>query len=386
MTDESDHPVADAAVELRRLREELLPAEAEQVDAEIRQAIEAVSGAIEQAAIGDMTAEMRRMAHETRLQGTRMTAAREDAFSAVARVLGEEIAGLEELLRPADAGSAGSVSSTDLADPSAPDEAEPDAGIEDAGPSVPPELAAVDLDLAAEDAARLPAPPRKDQPAGRRPINQVVARFIPKLQALARALFFGRSSHAVQRHGHQLTLAEQLARVQWLRDPAAVDEWQLEHDGRVISRRHKDGKPHQVGTKTTNYTSPEAVARPLAAILDAAGRTQGQLDAYLDGKAKGKQFLKLFLHPDDTGITPKDVYTLRAPGTDTKDGKKMWTTAREGALDGLGAAPTVREYDLATDGRRPGSLVIFVKGKDSHWQLVTSYFDDQPLWTKYTEL
>ena len=42
-----------------------------------------------------------------------------------------------------------------------------------------------------------------------------------------------------------------------------------------------------VEAATGNYTSPEAVAKPLTAILTAAGRTQQALDTYLDGIAKG---------------------------------------------------------------------------------------------------
>ncbi len=167
---------------------------------------------------------------------------------------------------------------------------------------------------------------------------------------------------------------------------AAPRRWQRHDDGSVTSSRW-NGRPHQVEETTGHYTSPDAVVKPLAAILTAAGRTQHALDTYLNDAAGAEETLvRLFLHPDVTGITSDDVYTVRGVGADTTSGQRLWRVAREGALNGYGSAPSVREYDQVTRGARPGSLVIFAKGNSTNWRLITSYFADDPDDTPYTEL
>ncbi|WP_147375180.1 hypothetical protein [Jiangella rhizosphaerae] len=354
------------AAQTLRAASAALPDSADQLDARVRGIVEGAAGDVEKAARrvaaarADGQQELLETAHEIRLAGTRMTAAREDAFAEVAHVLGEYADEIGALLRPAD-GEVPRVISIQ--------------------PPAPPES----METTAHDAAvvqqHLP-----DAAAQRRAINQVVAQFPPKLQALARTLLFGRSSHAVQRHGHHLRREDQVARVQWRLDPAGVDLWQLQADGTVSSQRW-DGEQHQVGTTGGHYTSAAAVAKPLIALLTAAGRTQADLDRYLDAKAKGRSRIKIFLPPADTGITPEDVYTARAPGTDTDSGQRMWKRAREGSMDGWGDPPAVRDYDTVTLGRHPGSLIILVNRPHQSWRLVTSYFMDDPEHQMtYTEL
>lgn len=94
--------------------------------------------------------------------------------------------------------------------------------------------------------------------------------------------------------------------------------------------------------------------------------------------------MRLFLHPDTTGVTSDDVYTVRGAGADTEPGEQLWLDAREGAIKGHGPAPAARQYDLVTNGTRPGSLVIFAKGNSAHWRFITSYFTDRPD-LRYTE-
>lgn len=174
--------------------------------------------------------------------------------------------------------------------------------------------------------------------------------------------------------------------MQWRLDPAGVDGWRLGPDGSADSwRRHGHG-PHQVGTAAGNYTSPAAVAKPLLAIVRAAGPTRAALDAYLDRKANGQTIVRVFLRTSDTGITPDDVFMVRAPGTDTESGETMWRRARDGSMAGHGPAPVVREHDLVTRGRRPGSLIIFAKRQNESWRLITSYFADDPRRVPYLEL
>lgn len=158
----------------------------------------------------------------------------------------------------------------------------------------------------------------------------------------------------------------------------------------MTSSRKRDGAQHKVGTETGHYTSAEAAAKPLAAFLAAAGRTRAQVDAYLDELRGDKisPWLSVFLHPDVTGITANDVYTLHAPGTSTKSGRRLWEETRDGAVAGRGETPAVREIDAVTGGARPGSVILFVKSDTGRWRLVTSYFTGCPESsdTPYTEL
>jgi hypothetical protein len=361
--------VRHAAESLRAARE-ALPDLAEQFDGNVRKRVDETSGAVEHAAsaaaagsAAGLRQELLGTAHEIRLVGTRMTAAREDAFAEVAHVLGEYADAIETLLRPAD-GDGGEPPVLSITPPPAPAES---------------------IVTTAHDTAsvqqHLP-----DEIAQKRAINQVVARFPPKLQELAKNLLFGKSSHAVERHGHHLSPAQMIARLQWLLDPAGQDSWQLNADGSAESWR-KNGQPHSVGTAAGYYTSPEAVAKPLVALLSAAGRTQAHLDRFLDDKAQGDTALTIFLATSATSITPGDVFTSRPPGTDTAAGTRMWRSARRGSMAGHGDAPATRDYDMVTNGSRPGSVIFLHKGPDDHWRLVTSYFtDDRGGKLTYTEL
>ncbi len=44
---------------------------------------------------------------------------------------------------------------------------------------------------------------------------------------------------------------------------------------------------------------------------------------------------------------------MRAPGTDTDSGERLWKRTRQGAMDGYGEAPAVREHDAV---RRDAAL------------------------------
>ena len=347
------------AAESLRAAHDALPGLAEHLDAEVRRRIDATSAAVEHAATARR--ELRGTAHEIRLIGTRMTAAREDAFAEIAHVLTEYADELDALLRQADGHPVPVLSIR------------------------PPPAPAPSVQTTAQHTAtvqhHLP-----DSNAQKRAINQVVAQFPPKLQALARTLLFARSSHAVQRHGHHLRRDHQIARVQWRLDPAGEDGWELDPGGSVRSQRW-NGEPHQVSTISGHYTSPEAVAKPLIALLRAAGRTPADLDRYLDARAKGKTRVTIFLRPADTGITAEDVCTVRAPGTDTDSGEGMWKRARNGSMNGHGEPPAVRDYDTVSLGRRPGSMIMLVRRPHQSWRLVTSYFMDDPKHQmSYTEL
>ncbi|SDS67435.1 hypothetical protein [Jiangella sp. DSM 45060] len=356
-----DDGVRHAAESLRAALDSL-PGLAEHLDGAVRARVDATTGAVEAAAAGSPSAELRRSllgtAHEIRLLGTHMTATREDTFAEVAHVLAQHADEIDALLRP------GAVPATSIPLPPAPT------------PSV---------QTTAEDAAAMQQQ-LPDAAAQRRAINQVVAQFPPKLQHLARTLLLGHSSHAVERHGHHLRREHQIARVQWLLDPAGVDGWRLNPDGSAESWR-ANGKPHGVGTTAGNYTSPAAAAKPLIALLLAAGRTQAALDTYLDGKARGDTFISIFLRPADTGITAEDVFAVRGPGTDTGPGEELWLDARDGSMAGHGRPPQVRDHDLVSSGRHPGSVIIFAKKPPRPWRLITGYFlDDRANEMSYTEL
>ncbi|WP_026875533.1 hypothetical protein [Jiangella gansuensis] len=371
MSADDDPDVASAARRLRAVRAGL-SADAEPVDDSIKTAIDAIVELIERPTTPELRQVLHETAHEIRLLGTQMTAIREDATDAIGHAMATEASQIEALLRPPDGDTA------PLAPPHATGPGEP---ADLAEPPAPlPDLVSTAHDADAI-ARRLP-----DAASKRRAINQVVARFPPKLQALARTLLFGQSSHAVQRHGHHLRREHQLARVQWRLDPAGDDDWQLNPDGSTESHRW-NGQAHQVGTTCGHYTSPDAVAKPLIAVFNAAGRTQAELDAYLDAKAEGETFVGLFLRPETASIRSEDVYSLRAPGTDTDPGMRMWLDSRASANKGHGEAPAVREYDIVSRGQRPGSLVMFAKRPDQSWRLITSYFlDDSGHQFEYVEM
>ncbi|PZF80275.1 hypothetical protein [Jiangella anatolica] len=354
--------VRHAAESLRALRDEL-PTAAEHVDGTVRKRIEAVTGAVEQAAKGvgaELRGELLSRAHEIRLIGTEMAAAREDAFAAVSHVLSGYADEIEALLRPTDGGGPPAIA--------VPPALTPPPGVM----TTAEETAAVQQDLPDDDA---------HQDA----IAAVVASCPVDYRLLVGELLSDRSAHAVERHGHHLTSAQMIARLQWLLDPAGIDGWRLNADGSVESwRKHKHGT-HQVGAASGHYTSPQAVAKPLVALLRAAGGTRAGLDALLDAEADGETIAKVFLRVTDTGVTAQDVHTQRAPGTDTKDGKKMWQRARRGAMAGMGDAPDVRAYDMVSGGKRPGSLIVFAKRPDGPWRLLTSYFADDPQRVEYLE-
>lgn len=360
--------VRHAAESLRAARE-ALPDLAEQLDGAVRQRVDETSGAVEHAASASAgaSAEVRRellgTAHEIRLIGTRMTAAREDAFTEVAHVLGEYADALDTLLRPADA----------------------DGGEPPVLSIAPPPAPAPSVVTTAQDTALVQQhlPSREAQVEA---IGQVAAVCPPEEVTTVVHLLIGASAHAVERHGHQLGREHQVARAQWRLDPAGLDGWCLDADGSADSWRQHGNGPHQVGTSAGNYTSPEAVARPLLTVLGAAGPTQADLDAFLDREAKGKTIVKIFLRTSDTGITRDDVFTVRAPGTDTEAGEEMWLRARDGSMAGDGPAPAVREHDMVTRGKRPGSLIIFVKRNNESWRLITSYFAEDPRRVSYLEL
>ncbi|WP_053208226.1 hypothetical protein [Jiangella muralis] len=351
------------AAESLRAALDSLPDLAEHLDAAVRKRVDTTTSAVEHAAHGTNDAVRRDLlstAHEIRLIGTRMTATREDTFTEVAHILTTHADEIDALLRSADGSEAPVI-------------------------SIPPPVPAPSVQTTAHDAAavqeQLP-----DTTAQRRAINQVVAQFPPHLQHLARVLLSGKSSHAVERHGHHLRRDHQIARAQWRLDPAGEDDWQLNADGSVRSQRW-NGEPHQVSTTSGQYTSPTAVAKPLIALLQAAGHTQADLDRYLDARANGKTRVRIFLRPGDTSITPEDVATIRAPGTDTDSGERMWKGARNGSMAGRGDPPVVRDYDTVSSGRRPGSLIMMVRRPHQPWRLVTSYFMDDPKHQmSYTEL
>ncbi|TDC56971.1 hypothetical protein E1212_00475 [Jiangella ureilytica] len=344
-----------AAESLRALHDEL-PALAEGLDREVRKKIEDTATPLEQA-------ELIKEAHEIRLIGTRMTAAREDAFASVAHVLAGTADEIETLLRSADDGDT------------------PPPVFSIPPPPLPPASVVTTAQQTVVVQQHLP-----NADAHAAAIHQVGAVCPPGELTTMLNLLNGASAHAVERHGHHLSQEHQVARAQWRLDPAGMDGWRLNADGSADSWRQHGQGPHQVGTIVGHYTSPEAVAKPLLAVLGAAGPTQADLHTFLDRKANGQTIIKIFLRTSDTGITPEDVFTVRAPGTDTEAGEEMWLRARDGSMAGLGPAPAVRAHDMVTRGARPGSLIIFAKRRNESWRLITSYFVDNPRRVAYLEL
>lgn len=362
--DGAEGGVRHAAESLRAALDDLRAA-ATDVDKTVRDGVMNVTGAVERAArivSGDLRGDLLATAHQIRLHGTEMTAAREDAFAAASHILGEHADEIEALLRAAEHGTPTPVFSV-------------------SPPPDPPAGVQTTVQDAATVQRGLP-----DEAAHRRATNQIVSWCPPKLQDLVRRLLFGYSAHAVQRHGHHLSRDQMIARAQWCLDPAGIDGWQDEPDGSVRSLRN-DGEHHRVGATAGHYASPEAFAKPLITVLQAAGRTQAALDRYLNDLSGDDTFIRIFLQPSVTGIVPGDVLAVRGPGTDTVPGEKLWLAARKGSMAGVGSPPQVRDHDLVASGRRTGSVLIFARRPEKPWRLVTGYFLDDPNHKiDYTEL
>lgn len=175
-------------------------------------------------------------------------------------------------------------------------------------------------------------------------------------------------SHALQAHGPDVTDDALKARLTWRKDPAGrtnnAHRWTLNDDGTVTTN-------HVVGPSASKFTTMEAMAKPLQALLAATGNTMAGLDAYLAGEAVGRT-ARIFVPAAECGLEPGDTTAYRGAGTQTKKMAGDWTAARDFAMvSGADPMPIV-PTDPVTEGADPGAAMHFRKSGDD-WIMTTCY-------------
>ncbi|SEF16882.1 hypothetical protein [Jiangella alba] len=179
-------------------------------------------------------------------------------------------------------------------------------------------------------------------------------------------LLDGPACHAVERHGPQIPDEAQLARLIWLKDPSGADGWQITADGSVLTG-------HRCGISAGGFTSPEALAKPIEAFLRAAHAQAGGLDEFLTKNTKKKaKVVGIHVSAEIAGLNPGDACGYRGAGTQTKETRRDWLSAREfGIAEGRVAVFGV-PFDPITEGSDPGATLVF-RRSGATWWLVTCY-------------
>lgn len=171
--------------------------------------------------------------------------------------------------------------------------------------------------------------------------------------------------HAAEQHGPQIPDQAQLARLLWLKDPTGEWSWHVDSSGAVITE-------HWSGPATGGFTSPEAMAKPLQALLEFAHERAGGLDALLAGTGDDVSAVVLHVSAAQAGLAPGDAFGYRAAGAGTKETRRDWIKAREYGLREGRAAIYGLPYDPIAEGRDPGATIV-MKRIGSEWRLTTCY-------------
>ena len=175
-------------------------------------------------------------------------------------------------------------------------------------------------------------------------------------------------SHGLQAHGPDVTDDALKARLTWRKDPAGrtnnAHRWTLNDDGTVTTN-------HRVGDQASKFTTMEAMAKPLQALLAAAGDTMEGLDAYLTNHAAGRS-ARIFVPADECDLQPGDTTAYRGAGTQTDDMARDWAQARDFAMSSGADPMPVVPTDPVVDGADPGVAMNFRKSGDQ-WIMTTCY-------------
>ncbi|HEY9407990.1 MAG TPA: hypothetical protein VIP77_00285 [Jiangellaceae bacterium] len=167
-------------------------------------------------------------------------------------------------------------------------------------------------------------------------------------------------SHAVERHGYHVERDALLARLLWQKDNAGLDSWSVGSDGKV-------GTSHKVSTKVTRFTSAEAFAKPLRAVMSVAEQHQGGVIGFVEQHAVNGR-LTVYVDRDSCGLTSADAVGFRGVGNEGKAGANDWHKARRAALRPGGIPMSAVEFNPFSEGDEPGAIVMFAKGSDG-WRI-----------------
>jgi hypothetical protein len=175
--------------------------------------------------------------------------------------------------------------------------------------------------------------------------------------------------HAVQLHGPDVSDEALMARVSWKKDPMGrtdtKNSWHRDPDDGTVHSKHGIG--HVAG----RFTTVEALAKPLQALLAHTGGTLEGLGDYLDRYGPAG-IARIFVAAADAELVPGDTTGFRGAGTSTKPMARHWTQARRDAMEnGGGPLPIVRTDQIA-DNDKPGAAMIF-RRIDGEWMLVTCF-------------
>ncbi|RIQ35770.1 hypothetical protein [Jiangella rhizosphaerae] len=175
------------------------------------------------------------------------------------------------------------------------------------------------------------------------------------------------ASHAVQRHGPHIAPETQLARLLWLKDPSGDEPWRLLPNGGVESN-------HWCGPIAGGFTSAEAMAKPIDALLRWARVHAGGLNGLLTNNTKSKtKRISIYVSAESAGLVPGDANGYRGTATSSRAMTDDWLDAREHAM-AHGAPPIYAvPYDPIAEGKEPGAFFQFKRVGASSWSLVTCF-------------
>jgi hypothetical protein len=178
-------------------------------------------------------------------------------------------------------------------------------------------------------------------------------------------LLAGDGCHAAEQHGPQIPDQAQLARLLWLKDPTGEWPWHVDSSGAVVT-------DHWSGPATGGFTSPEALAKPLQALLERAHATAGSLNAYLTDNADEAVQVALHVSAKRSGMTKRDAFGYRAAGAGIKETRRDWIKAREYGLRHGRTVIHGLPYDPIADGDDPGATII-LRRTGNGWRLITCF-------------
>lgn len=175
--------------------------------------------------------------------------------------------------------------------------------------------------------------------------------------------------HAVQLHGPDVPDEALMARVSWKKDPMGrtdtKNSWRRDPDDGTVHSKHGIG--HVAG----RFTTVEALAKPLQALLAHTDGTIEGLHAYLNHHFPDGAAL-IFVSAEDAGLVPGDATGFRGAGTSTDAMVEDWKGARRDAMKhGGGPMPIVRTDQIA-DNDDPGAAMILRK-VDGDWVVITCF-------------